>query len=239
METYRRLVSSSSFRPLSPVALAAVAFGAVLIPEAAAKAFDGDTSLGVRVGGWGFRDPEARRAEDLWRECRMNGIGVFVDHPLAGGLFVEVGADAYFSDDTGFEGKEDDARMDRVSGLLTAGLGLRSTFLGRLGAYLQTGLGLEATRVRFGGGDDLVVQDGAGGAYDSDPHRGAAVEGGRLQPVGFFGFGADLRLVRSLRAGAVWRGMVMGQFGHDGEGRSLEATPEMVSQMQFYLRWSL
>ena len=68
-----------------------------MTPAAAAEpslsaAADPTYSVGVRVGGYGFRR-EGASGSDAWSQCRMNGLGVFAHRALRGPLFVEAGLD--------------------------------------------------------------------------------------------------------------------------------------------------
>jgi hypothetical protein len=195
------------------------AIGVLLVLGWTARAGAEDLmNVGVRVGGYGFREPAA--AGGGWNDCRMNGIGVFADRALPRGFFVEGGLDAYFADDTVLfhdHGDQHAGGMDRVSGLLTVAGGIRFWPEARVSPYVQLGGGLEVTRVR--------MEDGSG-------H-----EQSRVFPLGFFGLGGDVRLGR-VRLGATLRVHAMGHFAHEG-GNFLEAEAELATQGQFHVKVSL
>lgn len=170
---------------------------------------DVERAIGVRVGGYGFRENSGGHSD--WRDCRMNGIGVFAEHSLPGPLFVEAGLDAYFADDTGgFSHAE--PGMDRVSGLLTVAGGVRFFPQALVSPYVQLGTGLELTRV-------TMLEE----------------ESSYVLPVGFFGLGGDLRLGR-VRLGASLRVHAMGHFEHGAAMHGLEPEAELASQGQFYAK---
>jgi len=165
-----------------------------------------ETAVGFRVGGYGFREP----GTDVgWQDCRMNGVGLFVDRALIPLISLEVGLDAYFAHqhDEAAEDEHSHAAMDRVSTLLSAAGALRPFPGARVSPYVQLGVGVELTRV----------------AVDTD-------EASYVLPLAFFGLGGDLRLGRA-RLGAVFRMHAMGHFDHTAE---LSVEPELAAQVQFY-----
>ena len=227
--------------PLSP-ALAQTADTASHLSVTGASTNDesrpsGDYSFGMRVGGYGFRQPEGDRRNG-WNDCRMNGIGAFAERMLSRHAFVEAGADLYFSETFPMapDGQE---HMDRMSGLLTAAGGLRMYPKARVSAYVQLGAGLELTRVS---------------RIESD-HRHSQ---NHALPMGFVGVGGDIKVTRRLRAGMNLRAYVMGHFHHehgaapsvqpvaksdisldDSPAERMTAEPEAAAQAQFYLRYTL
>jgi len=181
-------------------------------------------AFGMRVGGYGFRAPEADAAH-RWSDCRMNGVGLFAERRLSHHAFVEAGTDVYFADTTLLADPEQADGMDRLSGLLTMAAGLRMAPGAWLSGYAQIGAGVELTRVSMGGH-----------SHD-ETMAGVTMEDSRVFPLGFVGFGADVRLTSRLRGGASLRTYLMAHFDHGGD--SLDAEPEAANQGQFYLRYSL
>jgi hypothetical protein len=192
-------------------------------------------SVGARVGGYGFR-----RAEDpgltegalgeSWNECRMNGLGVFVDRALAGPWFVEGGLDTYFSIG---QGESTDLPLDRESLLLSAAIGARTHFTSWLAGYVQLGAGVELTKLSVPYGDDAIRAD-------------------KVFPDGFAGVGFDIRIARGTFIGASLRTLVMANFNYQMPANGAQwmatapsadtvfaATPSLAAQGQFYLRRDL
>lgn len=180
-------------------------------------------AFGVRVGGYGFRAPEADAAH-RWSDCRMNGLGLFAERRLSHHAFVEAGTDVYFADTTILADPQQAGGMDRLSGLFTVAAGLRMAPGARLSGYAQIGAGVELTRVSMGG-------------HDHEAMTGPAMEESGVYPLGFVGFGADVRLTGRLRAGASLRTYLMAHFDHGTD--SLDPEPEAANQGQFFLRYSL
>ncbi len=110
-------------------------------------------NIGVRVGGYGFR--EATTASDQeksgtgWQACRMNGLGVFANKSLYKNYFVEGGFDTYFTQT--FPTSESmgsyDTPIDRSSALLSVALGARLPTGSRISPYIQVGIGMGRFRV--------------------------------------------------------------------------------------------
>lgn len=174
--------------------------------------------IGARIGGYGFRENTSGASD--WHDCRMNGLGVFVDKPLAGPWFVEGGLDTYFAAGVDGHDHEHDASsaapMDRVSGLLTVAGGVRLFREARVSPFVLAGAGVELTRVSLPGlGEESFVL-----------------------PMGFFGVGADLRLGR-VSLGATLRVNLMGHFDHGAGVVALEPEPELAAQAQFHARVAL
>ncbi len=198
----------------------------------------GDTSVGFRVGGYGFRREGDERPVTGWNECRMNGLGVFLDRNLPRGLFVEGGLDAYASQDFILSSPSTDLPIDRMSGLVSAAIGVRTFVTPWLRAYVQLGTGVELTRlsVPYGSGNDMTT-----------------IRADKALPEGFFGVGADFRIARATYAGASLRLLVMGNFEYSAARLQVNdqwiaqptpdqvfaASPDMAMQGQFYIRREL
>jgi hypothetical protein len=192
---------------------------------------DGMYSVGLRVGGYGFRRAEGDVGVSEWNECRMNGLGVFADRALRGPWFVEAGLDTYFSIG---QGEPTDLPIDRQSALLSIAGGVRTHLASWLGAYAQLGAGVELARL-------------------SVPYAGSTISADKAMPEGFFGVGVDIRVARGTYAGAAFRMLVMGNFDYDPDGLKMadqwvapppasqvfSATPDLAAQGQFYLRRDL
>ena len=210
---------------------------ALLVPTAAAAEADlpapvarpDETSvyaMGARVGGYGFR----RDSGGNFDECRMGGIGVFGERRFGDHFFVETGLDMYFSD----EAPEGDLPINRVSGLVTAAAGVRTKIAWRLEGYAQLGVGLEMTRV-------------------SVPYEERTISDRLALPLGFFGFGGDIRVGGRTHLGAVFRAHMMGNFDYDPARLEMQSgwteppaasdvfDPSLAfaAQAQFYVRRDL
>lgn len=183
-------------------------------------------SFGFRVGGYGYRNTQhADKGE--WDDCRMDGVGIFGQRTFGEHFFGEVGFDMYSSADTQEQLDAGRVVMDRVSGIATVAAGAKVN-VGRLTPYVQSGLGLEATRIRLEGSEDS-------GVY----------------PMGFVGLGADLRLTRGLSFGMNFRTNVMKHFVHGGDAGMVPAVGghdhtddlaseyELAAQGQFFLRYQM
>jgi hypothetical protein len=187
-------------------------------------------AIGVRVGGYGFRQaPTAQSDHTGWTGCRMNGIGLFGERTLGARFFVEGGLDAYFTDDTGTGFHDHDGPdmkppwIDRVSGLASVAGGVRLWPGARVSPYLQLGVGLEATRIKVKAEDGSLIEDGL------------------VLPFGFIGLGGDLRLGR-VRLGMSLRIHAMGTIDQRdplAPGQALEPEPELAAQGQFYAKFAL
>jgi hypothetical protein len=185
----------------------------------------------MRVGGYGFRNTHAESASEKWNDCRMNGLGLFGQKHLTQHAFLEAGSDIYFSDDMILGADSTEAEpMDRLSGLLSVSAGLRMYPASRVSAYAQVGVGVELTRVTMG----------AAAHEHTDPVPASApaeMTTTRTLPMGFVGFGGDVRVGTRTRLGATFRTNVMAHFDHGAT--TLDAEPEAANQVQFYLRYSL
>jgi hypothetical protein len=197
------------------------------------------TSVGFRVGGYGFRREGDTRAGEGWTECRMNGFGLFAQHGLLGPLFVEGGLDAYASSDLVMSSPTTDLPIDRMSGLVSGAIGVRTQLAPWLRAYAQLGAGVELTRVSvpYQDGDDTTT----------------TIRADKALPEGFFGIGGDLRIARGTYAGASLRLLVMGNFDYSAQRLQMgnqwvaqptpdqvfAASPDMAMQGQFYVRRDL
>ncbi len=197
---------------------------------AAAETFD----LGVRVGGYGFKREGDDRPGEGWSECRMNGLGIFGGRVLTGPLFVEAGLDFYASADGPIGGDAMDLPVDRMSGLVSTAIGVRTNVTSWLRGYVQLGAGVELTRVSVPYGDDRIRDNTA-------------------LPLGFVGAGVDLKVARATYVGASFRTHVMGNFDYDKERLDANAgwvaapssqevfdpSPDLAAQGQFYIRRDL
>jgi hypothetical protein len=181
-------------------------------------------NLGVRVGGYGFREAaHASGAEPSgtgWQACRMNGMGIFANRALDKSYFVEAGLDAYSSDSfpTGEAMDSYDTPIDRSSALLTMAAGARFYPDSLLSPYVQVGLGAELTHVAL---PALALEDSA------------------LLPMGFFGAGATLRVHEGAHIGAVLRVNAMGYYDDAQFQTELKPELELATQGQFYASFAL
>jgi hypothetical protein len=188
-------------------------------------------SVGFRVGGYGFRRTEGDVGANQWNECRMNGLGVFVDRTVRGPWFAEAGLDTYFSIG---QGEPTDLPVDRQSALLSFAGGVRTHLASWLGVYAQLGAGVELARL-------------------SVPYAGATLSADKAMPDGFFGGGVDARILRGWYVGAAFRMLVMGNFDYHPDQLTMSnqwvappptsqvfsATPDLAAQGQFYIRRDL
>ncbi|HEY1546827.1 MAG TPA: hypothetical protein VGG28_03370 [Kofleriaceae bacterium] len=206
----------------------------VLLLGSATASADELYSIGARVGGYGFRraeDPGLTEGAlgDSWSECRMNGLGLFVDRALAGPWFVEGGLDTYFSIG---QGEPTDLPLDRESLLLSAAIGARTHFTSWLAGYVQLGAGVELAKLSVPYGDDAIRAD-------------------KVFPEGFAGVGFDIKVARGTFIGASLRTLVMANFNYEMPMQTNQwvaapspdavfaATPSLAAQGQFYLRRDL
>jgi hypothetical protein len=201
-----------------------VAMGVALaaLPVTASASLAG-LAIGGRVGGYGFREQASGSGDrSRWDACRMNGIGVFAQKELPGPFFLEVGLDAYFSED--FPLGSSDAHsdyetpLDRLSALTTVAAGVRWFPRAIVSPYVQIGAGAEVTRVRA---PELSLED----SY--------------VLPMGFFGIGAELRAGSRLRLGANLRVNLMGYFDDDALMTRFDPQAEIAAQGQFYAKYEL
>ncbi len=233
-----RSASVSVLGVLLPTLLPALvaAEPAAAVTAASADAAPGALAVGFRVGGYGFRREGDPRPGAGWTECRMNGVGVFVQRDLRGPLFVEGGLDAYFTQALIMASPATDLPVDRLSGLLGGAIGVRTQLTAGLRAYVQLGAGVELTRVSVPYGTD-----------------GTTIRADKALPEGFFGIGGDLRVGRGTYVGATMRMLVMGNFNYDSgrlqmgnawvqpptADQVFAASPDMALQGQFYVRRSM
>jgi opacity protein-like surface antigen len=220
---------------MKPTGLASLIAAALLSTATAARAdrpADGapaaadqeriGVTMGFRVGGYGFRDTEMEESgRDDWRACRMNGLGIYGHKMLRGPLFVEGGLDAYFSEafpTGGGETGQYDTPIDRLSSILTVAGGVRWFQQARVSPYVLAGAGVELTRVRA---PELGLQDSA------------------VLPVGFFGFGADVKVGSRLRLGAAFRLNAMGYYDDSQFQTEMSPHTELATQGQFYAGYAL
>lgn len=201
----------------------------LLLVFASADAVAENFDLGVRVGGYGFRR-EGDSPEQLWDECRMNGLGVFGGRQLRGPLFVEAGIDMYGS----VAAQPMDLPLDRTSGLFSAAIGARTQVASWLRGYVQLGGGLELTRLSVAYGDERI--------RDS-----------KAMPEGFFGFGVDVKVMQGTHIGSSLRVLMMGNFDYEpsrldpnngwvaapSSSDVFSASPDVAAQAQFYVRREL
>jgi len=121
------------------IALLAISTTAVAEPTASvATSTDPTYSVGFRIGGYGFRR-EGDGSTDSWNQCRMNGLGVFANRAIRGPMFIEAGLDTYFST---HQAAATDLPIDRQSALVSAAIGVRTSFAPWLHGYLQLGGGV-------------------------------------------------------------------------------------------------
>jgi hypothetical protein len=191
-------------------------------------------SVGLRVGGYGFKREGDGNAGTSWTQCRMNGVGVFANHTLRGPVFLEAGLDAYSSTNMLTDGAQNDLPIDRQSMLLSVAAGVRTSFTPWLDGFAQLGVGTELTRVAV-------------------PYGGETIRDDKVMPDGFFGFGADIRIGKATHIGANLRTLVMGNFDYDPARLQMQnqwvaapspkdvfaASPGLAAQGQFYLRHDL
>jgi len=181
-------------------------------------------NMGMRVGGYGFREATSATGEGRhgtgWQACRMNGLGLFVNKGLDATFFVEGGFDTYFTDTfpTGEAMGTYDTPIDRSSGLLTVAGGARFLTDSRISPYLQVGIGAELTHVSL---PALAMEDTA------------------LLPMGFFGAGANLRVTEKVQVGASLRVNAMGYYDDAQFQSELSPTLELATQGQFYASLAL
>jgi hypothetical protein len=222
----------SSMRTIATVAVLAVSISTTAVADPMPSIW----AFGARVGGYGFRrdTASAGSTRNAWDVCRMNGLGVFGERHLGAHAFVESGLDLYFSESFPMQPNPDDLPIDRVSGLVTAAIGLRASGPWRTSGYAQLGAGLELTRVKVPYGDTTIADSQA-------------------LPEGFVGIGGDLRVGEHTYLGANLRAHVMGNFDYDPKKLEMQpgwtsppaasevfdATPAAAAQGQFYVRRDL
>ncbi len=181
-------------------------------------------SMGIRVGGYGFREPIGANGEEPsgtgWQACRMNGIGVFATKAIDKSFFIEGGLDTYFTDSFPIpESKRIyDTPLDRSSALLTIAAGARFYTESLLSPFLQIGVGAELTHVSL-------------------PALG--LEETALLPMGFFGAGVTIRVGDQAKVGAVFRVNAMGYYNDAQFQTELAPELELATQGQFFASFAL
>jgi hypothetical protein len=209
----------------APLVLAAVLSNAAADPR--------PITVGARVGGYGFRNPDSvdtTSGHVAWDECRMNGLGVFGRRGV-GRWFGEAGVDLYFSEAFPLPAAEmaDGESIDRLSGLTTIAAGANVIETQHVIGYAQIGVGVELTQFRFQHGDDTLATR-------------------RALPMGFVGVGGELRVGSRTSFGASLRAHIMGNFNAayqanrdvwDPMTNHLEVAPEAAAQGQFYVAYRL
>ncbi|MEO6774318.1 MAG: hypothetical protein ABI467_15080 [Kofleriaceae bacterium] len=189
-------------------------------------------SVGARIGGYGFRREGNTAFTGAWTECRMNGVGVFVNRMVRGPIFLEGGLDTYFSST---DREPQDLQIDRSSVLVSAAAGVRLDFTSWLTGWVQLGVGAELTKLAVPYGDDAIRAD-------------------KAMPEGFFGVGGDIKIARAVHIGASVRTLVMGNFNYDPQRLDMTnqmwtstptadqvfaATPTLAEQAQFFMRYDM
>lgn len=195
-------------RPIALTSLIALTLSPALAGEALAE-----EAFGVRVGGYGFRQPTAEGTD--WTDCRMDGLGLFAGTSLSDHLFAEVGLDFYQANaDVAAHGD-----MDRMSSHVTGALGFRMFPKSLIQPYAQIGVGAEVTQV-----------DSADRPQET-----------YLFPSGFLGVGGELMLGDHLRLGANVRMHMMAHpdglvlpAGQEGYYKAAAA-----GQAQFFARYAM
>ncbi|HTJ42326.1 MAG TPA: hypothetical protein VL463_09550 [Kofleriaceae bacterium] len=195
-----------------------ILLASLVLLSAAAHADPVDT-IGARVGGYGFRNPQATESRNAWDDCRMNGLGVFARKDV-GFVNVEAGADIYFSESFPMAPNSDDAAEDRLSGIVTVAAGAKLVDTSRFRAMAQLGTGVELTHFKMTMPTGLEAEDS------------------RALPVGFVGVTAEIKLGDKTAVGGALRTFVMGKFDANAACQ-LEVEPEAAAQGQFYLSYRL
>jgi hypothetical protein len=224
----------------SLVALALVSITSTAVADSGdtqvrAKSAPATYDIGFRLGGYGFKREGDSRAGEGWTECRMNGLGIFGSRVMRGPVYLESGLDLYTSgDDDAVATDAMDLPIDRMSGILSIAGGARTNVTSWLRAFVQVGTGVELTRVAVPYGDGKAMRDT------------------QVLPMGFIGFGVELRYGRTA-VGMNLRTMMMGNYnykpteldeqawgvGTPNEAEVLDASLDFAAQGQFYLRRDL
>lgn len=185
-------------------------------------------AFGVRLGGYGFREPEG--GSTSWTDCRMDGAGLFSTVDITRNIFAELALDFYQAN-----AEVVDAGMDRMSLHTQVAAGIRMLPDFYVSPYLQFGGGAEWTRVT------LTAQ----GAEDT-----------LWLPTAFIGVGGELNLLDDLKFGANIRMLTMALPDHAApqtttQGLSTRPLPlaehtgpidlrfEAAGQAQFFIRYLL
>jgi hypothetical protein len=179
-------------------------------------------TMGFRVGGYGFREAaENEGGRDQWSACRMNGMGLFGHKQIRGPFFVEGGLDAYFSEEFPIGGQEQgqyETPIDRLSSIISVAAGVRWFDKARVSPYVLAGGGIELTRVRA---PELGLKDSA------------------ALPMGFFGFGADIKIGSRVRLGAAFRVNAMGYYDDSQFQTEMNPETELATPGQFDAGYAL
>ncbi len=162
-------------------------------PDTSVAADAGRFSFGARAGGFGFRNTE-HVGVGKWDDCRMDGIGVFAQRSFTPHLFAEAAFDLYTAADVTPTVEMPEPHMDRISGITSVAAGARMPWRW-VAPYVQIGVGLEVTRVEMAshGMDDRAIS-----------------------PMGFVGFGAEVRPTERFSLGAAARTNLIKHYEHDG-----------------------
>lgn len=187
-------------------------------------------AFGVRIGGYGFREPEG--GSTSWTDCRMDGAGLFSTVDITRNIFAELAMDFYQAN-----AEVVDAGMDRMSLHTQVAAGVRMLPDFYVSPYIQLGGGAEWTRVTLN----------AQGAEDT-----------LWLPTAFIGVGGELNLLDELKFGANIRMFTMALPDHHGPdaattARGLSTRPqalgehgggidmrfEAAGQAQFFIRYLL
>lgn len=169
-------------------------------------------TLGVRLGGYGFRQLNADNTKD-WENCKMEGGGVFGTLRLTDNLYAEMSTDLYFATDQTLK-----SGIDRISLHTVAALGARFAPDFIISPLIQIGGGAEYTWVQLFG------------------ERSQA-----LLPVGFIGAGGELNLGDvHLGVTARFNAMQLPSYvSAPGNDDFLEYNTQVSGQMLFSFRYTL
>lgn len=169
-------------------------------------------ALGVRIGGYGFRQLNTNNTQD-WENCRMDGAGVFGTLRLTDNLYAEMSTDLYFATNQTLQ-----SGIDRISMHTVAALGARFAPDFIISPLIQIGGGAEYTWVEiFGTRDQSVV------------------------PVGFIGAGGELNIADfHLGITARFNAMQLPSYVSDpSSSEPLEYNTQVAGQMLFSVRYTL
>lgn len=181
--------------------------------------FQGRFSFGARAGGFGFRNTEHSDA-GKWDDCRMDGIGVFAQRSFTPHLFAEAAFDLYTAADATPTAEMPEPAMDRISGITTVAAGARMPWRW-VQPYVQLGVGVEVTRVEMA-------------SHDAEDRA--------VSPMGFVGFGAEVRPTERFSIGAAARTNLIRHYEHgpmaaDGEHEhSMDTEYEAAAQGQLFVK---
>ena len=182
--------------------------------------FTGRFAFGARAGGFGFRNTEHVGA-GKWDDCRMDGIGLFAQRSFTPHLFAEAAFDLYTAADVTPTADMPEPEMDRISGITTVAAGARMPWRW-VAPYVQLGVGLEVTRVEMAshGSEDRAVS-----------------------PMGFVGFGAEVRPTERFSIGAAARTNLIRHYEHGAPAaggqeheHSMSTEYEAAAQGQLFMK---